>query len=138
MPAPHGPRPLALLTGASRQASIGAAIALHLARDGWDVATTFWRAYDAAMPHRGDPADADRLSEQIVACGARTVAIEADLNLVETPGRVFDAVESAIGPVSALVLSHCHSVDSDILETTIESFDRHFAVNARGRSGREE
>ena len=108
MPAPHGPRPLALVTGASRQASIG-----------------------AAMPHRSDPADADRLSEQIVACGARTVAIEADLNLVETPGRVFDAVESAIGPLTALVLSHGHSVDSGIIDTTIESFDRHFAVNAR-------
>jgi 3-oxoacyl-[acyl-carrier protein] reductase len=33
--------------------------------------------------------------------------------------------------VSALVLAHCHSVASGILDTTVESFDRHFAVNAR-------
>ena len=42
----NGSRPLALVTGASRRKGIGAAIALELARAGWDVATTFWRAYD--------------------------------------------------------------------------------------------
>jgi 3-oxoacyl-[acyl-carrier protein] reductase len=124
-------RPLALVTGASRRAGIGAAIAVHLARDGWDVATTFWRAYDTTMPHGSDPADVGWLHEQLVACGARTTAVEADLSLVETPARVFDAVEGAIGPVTALVLSHCHSVGSDIVGTTTESFDLHFAVNAR-------
>jgi len=29
------------------------------------------------------------------------------------------------------VMCHCESVDSDISTTTLESFDRHFAVNAR-------
>ena len=28
-------------------------------------------------------------------------------------------------------MCHCESVDSSILDTTVESFDRHFAVNAR-------
>lgn len=122
---------LALVTGASRRAGIGAAIALNLARDGWDVATTFWRPYDRAQPHGGDPADVDWLHAEVVACGARSVAIEADLSLVESPGCVFDAVEARMGPVTALVLSHCQSVEGDMLETTVESFDRHFAVNAR-------
>ena len=36
---------------------------MHLARDGWDVAT-FWRAYDKAMPHGSDPADVEWLHEQ--------------------------------------------------------------------------
>ena len=126
-----GSRPLALVTGASRRAGIGAAIAVHLARDGWDVATTFWRPYDEAVPHGSDPGDVGWLRAQLVACGARTAAVEADLSLIETPARVFDAVEKAIGPATALVLSHCHSVDSDILETTSESFDLHFAVNVR-------
>jgi len=30
-----------------------------------------------------------------------------------------------------MVLAHCQSVDSDILNTTVESFDLHFAINAR-------
>jgi 3-oxoacyl-[acyl-carrier protein] reductase len=126
-----GRRPLALVTGASRRKGIGAAIALELARGGWDVATTFWRAYDETMPWGSDPADADWLREQLVACGVKTAAVEADLSLVETPPSLFDAVEQAIGPVTALVLCHCQSVDSDILGTTVESFDLHFAVNAR-------
>ena len=33
--------------------------------------------------------------------------------------------------MTALVLSHAESVDSDIRSTTVESFDRHFQVNAR-------
>lgn len=126
-----GPRPLALVTGASRRKGIGAAIALELAQGGWDVATTLWRAYDQTMPWGSDPADADWLREQLVARGARTAAVEADLSLVETSPSLFDAVERVIGPVTALVLSHCQSVDSDILGTTVESFDLHFAVNAR-------
>jgi 3-oxoacyl-[acyl-carrier protein] reductase len=36
-----------------------------------------------------------------------------------------------IGPVAGLVMSHAESVDGSILTTTIESWDRHFAVNAR-------
>jgi 3-oxoacyl-[acyl-carrier protein] reductase len=127
----NGSSPLALVTGASRRKGIGAAVALGLARGGWDVATTFWRAYDETMPWGSDPADAGWLREQLVAYGVKTAAVEADLSLVETPPSLFDAVEQAIGPVTALVLSHCQSVDSDILGTTVASFDLHFAVNAR-------
>ena len=35
------------------------------------------------------------------------------------------------GAVTAMVMCHCESVDSGIMTTTVESFDRHFAVNAR-------
>jgi 3-oxoacyl-[acyl-carrier protein] reductase len=127
----NGSRPLALVAGASRRKGIGATIALHLARGGWDVATTFWRAYDETMPWGTDPADVDWLREQLVACGVKTAAVEADLSLVETPPYLFDAVERAIGPVTSLVLCHCQSVNSDIIGTTVASFDLHFAVNAR-------
>jgi 3-oxoacyl-[acyl-carrier protein] reductase len=126
-----GSRAVALVTGASRRRGIGAAIALSLARAGWNVATMGWRAYDQRMPWRSDPTDAAWLRDQIGAAGARTVAVDADLTLVETPARVFDTVEAALGEVTALVLAHTEGVDSDIMTTSVESFDRHFAVNAR-------
>lgn len=124
-------RPIALITGASRRIGIGAAIALSLARAGWDIATTFWQPYDESMPWGSNPTDVVWLQEQLATLGAKTMAIHADLSLVSAPGQIFDQVEQQLGPVSALILSHCQSVDSNILNTTIESFDLHFAINAR-------
>ena len=71
----------------------------------------------------------------------RRSAATADLADAEAPERVVEQVTRVLGPVWALVLSHSESVDSGMLDTSVESFDRHFAVNARAawlliRSGR--
>ncbi|QES45021.1 hypothetical protein DEJ49_32100 [Streptomyces venezuelae] len=42
------------------------------------------------------------------------------------PGRLLDGVEREPGNVTAPVL--CESVDSGLLDTTLESFDLHYAV----------
>lgn len=55
----------------------------------------------------------------------------ADFAQPDEPERVFDEVIQALGPVTALVLGHAESVNSTIMDTELESFDRHFAVNAR-------
>ncbi|MFN7929931.1 MAG: SDR family oxidoreductase [Blastocatellia bacterium] len=124
-------RPLALVTGASRANGIGASIALALAQSGWDIALAFWQPYDAAMPWGSNPAEVPALCAQLQNLGARTFTITADLSLTDSPTYIFASIERDFGMVTALVLSHCYSVDSDILTTSIESFDRHFAVNAR-------
>jgi 3-oxoacyl-[acyl-carrier protein] reductase len=81
----------------------------------------------------GAPADGEPATvvEAVRAGGGRALAVEADLAEPGTPAGVLAAVEDGLGPVTALVLSHCESVDSDIRTTTVESFDRHMAVNAR-------
>ena len=124
-------RPVALVTGASRSVGIGAAIALALAQSGWDVAITFWRPYDSSMPWGSDPEEVQSLCASLEGRGARATAIEADLSQTGSAEYIFDAVERDLGPVTSLVMAHCYSVDSDILTTSVESFDRHFAINAR-------
>lgn len=56
--------------------------------------------------------------------GADTVAIEADLADPEAPARVFDQAQSRLGHITALMMCHCDSVDSGLLDTTLGALDR--------------
>ena len=123
-------RPVALVTGASRIGGIGAAVSERLAGLGFNVAITFCRPYDERMPWGTNPTDVGEIVRRIEGGGVSAMAVEADLTDVDAPGAVFDALDPW-QPPQVLVLCHCESVDSDITSTTIESFDRHFAVNAR-------
>jgi 3-oxoacyl-[acyl-carrier protein] reductase len=124
-------RPLALVTGVGRLAGIGASIATRLAGGGWDVATCHWTAYDERMPWGPQPGDVAAIGDALRDRGARTVAVSADLSEPDSPAAIFDQVHEQLGPVRALILCHCESVDSGLLDTTLESFERHFAVNTR-------
>ncbi|MFB7294354.1 SDR family oxidoreductase [Streptomyces rubiginosohelvolus] len=131
-PAPAPSRPIALITGVGRSIGIGAGIARRLAASGWDVAFTYWTPYDRRMEWGAEPGAAASIGQELAEAGARTAAIEADLTDPDAPARVFDEAEQRLGgPVTALVLSHAESVDSGLLDTTVEAFDRHFAVNSR-------
>jgi len=95
--------PLALVTGAARSNSIAAGIVPRLRADGWTVVTSDLDSGDHP----------------------------ADLSDPAAPEALIDRVRRDHGELSALVLSHAHGVESGILDTTAESFDRHVAVNAR-------
>lgn len=124
-------RPVALVTGVGRTAGIGAGIASQLAASGWDIALNYWTRYDERMAWGVEPRAADAIQRALAGYGAATVAIEADLAETDAPVRIFDQAEQRLGGVTALVMCHCESVTSTLLDTTVESFDRHFAVNAR-------
>jgi len=124
-------RRVALVTGVGRRIGIGAAVTERLARDGFDVGFTYWAPYDDRMPWGADGQTPEELTTRLDEAGAQSVAIEADLEVVEAAAEIFDRIEANLGSVSVLVMCHCESVASGILDTTIESFDRHFAVNAR-------
>ena len=124
-------RAVALVTGVGRTVGIGAGVAARLAVSGWDIAFTYWAAYDERMTW-GPEQDATAAIRQVLTRnGAAAVPIEADLAGTEAPASIFDQAERALGNVTALVMCHCESVDSGLMDTTVESFDRHFAVNSR-------
>jgi 3-oxoacyl-[acyl-carrier protein] reductase len=124
-------RPIALVTGAGRRRGIATAIAQRLAETGWEVAFTHLGSYDARMPWGTDAGAVNELAEHLHAAGARVCQIQVDFEDTNAPAQVFDQVLRELGPVGALVLGHCESVASGIMATDLESFDRHFAVNAR-------
>lgn len=124
-------RPVALVTGVGRSVGIGAGVARHLAAAGWDIGFTYWSAYDGRMDWGVEDGAAGSIGAELAERGVASVAVEADLADPSAPVRVFDAAEERLGGVTALVMCHCESVDSGLLDTTVDSFDRHFAVNAR-------
>jgi 3-oxoacyl-[acyl-carrier protein] reductase len=105
-----------LVTGVGRRAGIAASIADRLREDAWQVVTTGWRSYDARMDWG---ADDQPLADH-----------DVDFTDPDAPDQLF-RVLAGDGPITAMVMCHAESVDSDIHTTTVESFDRHFAVNAR-------
>ncbi|TCC62929.1 SDR family oxidoreductase [Kribbella pittospori] len=131
MTQPTSDRPVALVTGVGRTVGIGAGIARQLAASGWDIAFTYWTAYDERMTWGVQSGATDEITKELTGLGATAVPIEADLVDPAAPERIFTAAEERLGGVTALVMCHTESVNSGILDTTLESFDRHFAVNAR-------
>lgn len=119
----------ALLTGVGRRRGIAAAIARGLAADGYDLALNYFEPYDRRV--LGERSDVDLLAEELRAGGARVELIPGDLEDPEVPPSLVAAARGALGPLGVLVTCHCESVDSSILDTTVDSFDRHYAVNVR-------
>jgi len=110
----------ALVTGASR--GIGRASALALARAGAQV-----------LVHYGRGArEADGVVAEIRKAGGRADAIATDLGAADGAGKLARQARSIVGDrLDILVASAGISKAATIEQTTLEDFDRLFAVNVR-------
>jgi 3-oxoacyl-[acyl-carrier protein] reductase len=121
----------ALVTGVSRQAGIGAAIARALARDGTNVFITYYRPYDNAV---GVPADSDepeKILDDLRAWKIRAEGLELDLSDPNAPKELFDCAEGHCGPICILVNNATYSLRDSIEALSPEHIDKHYAINVR-------
>ena len=123
--------PVALITGVGRRRGIGSSIAVGLAADGWDLVLSHWRPYDDRVGHEQGAADPEELMDELRRAGRKVELVPADLEQAACGDALVQRAGELLGAVDALVLSHAESVDSGVLDTTVESFDRHYAVNVR-------
>ena len=127
---PKNRRGTVLVTGVGRSRSIGAGLALGLAQDGWDLMLSHCRPYDDRLGYEQGPHDTEDVADACRAAGTRALVVEVDLESVQGPTQLVE-VAAGMGPLKGLVMSHTESVNSSILDTTLESWERHFAVNVR-------
>ena len=139
---------VALVTGANH--GIGAATAQALAACGAAVVASYLRIPDdgdAAVPEKyckNRAMNAGDVFAAIEMQGGRAVAVEANLEEPKTPARLFDAAESAFGPVDILINNATGWVADTFsptpsdrfghqqLRVSSETIDKQFAVDARG------
>ncbi|RMF01125.1 MAG: SDR family oxidoreductase [Alphaproteobacteria bacterium] len=112
-------RKAALVTGAAHR--VGRAIALHLAREGWDI----------GIHHNRSGAQAEETAHEAQAFGAKTQTFACDLADVEAVERLAAEFCEAF-PDAALLVNSAAVFERDTAETfDSRLFDRHMAINAR-------
>ena len=118
----------ALVTGASRRAGIGAAIARRLAQAGADLVLHTWSPHDADQPWGADEGGPEALAHELSELGRRVELIEADFADPQAPV----ALVRGAGQLDILVANHARSTPWMPLERiTAEEIDLAYAVNTR-------
>ncbi len=112
---------VALVTGVSRPAGIGAAIARELAEAGATLVVGSFRAYDEQQTWGPGPDDA----------ALRRDAVDLDLGAPDGPARLFAEAIRRHGHVDVLVNNAAHWADGAIEQVDVAQLDRHYAVNLR-------
>lgn len=122
-----------VVTGVSRRAGIGYAIACTMAAYGASVFCHHFAPHDRAQPWGADDVDAvlDGVRGHLVG-DARVADVEADLGDPDAPERTIAAAVAAFGRVDALVCNQALSgSDAALGSLTAADLDRHWAVDAR-------
>ena len=109
--------PVALVTGAARR--LGRAIALGLARAGWDV----------AVHYRDSATEAQQVAADIAALGRRAVTLRCDLAIEADVRTLLAQAIAALGPVRCVV-NNASLFDYDSADDfTVARLDAHMHAN---------
>jgi 3-oxoacyl-[acyl-carrier protein] reductase len=122
---------IAVVTGVSRRAGIGFAIARRLLRDGGKVLLHSFSAHDAEQPWGADPGGIDALIGELGGASDRLQHIESDLGDPDAPPQVIEKAVEVFGAVDTLVLNHAMGSNQSLETATVEELDRVWTVNAR-------
>lgn len=119
MTASAGPRPVALVTGASY--GVGAATAASLARAGFDLAITATRR-----------SNLERTGADLAPVGCRIVPLELELTSPDSIGKAFDDVIAALGRVDVLVSNAAVNLRKAAVEVTPLEWSAVMTANVAG------
>jgi 3-oxoacyl-[acyl-carrier protein] reductase len=121
---------VALVTGVSRRAGIGFAVARRLLDAGAHVLVHSWAPHDAEQPWGADAGGVDAVLAELDG-GERLQHVAADLADPAAPGRVVEHAVATFGALDVLVANHARSSSLALEAVTAEELDAAWAVNAR-------
>ena len=126
----------ALVTGVSRRAGIGYAVARRLAALGASLFLHRYAPHDRDQPWGEDPGGVQAVvagvRDALAAVDASVHHLELDLALPEAPARLIEAAADAFGHLDILVCNHARSGGDGPLGTLdAKMLDAHWAVNTR-------
>jgi 3-oxoacyl-[acyl-carrier protein] reductase len=110
----------AIVTGAS--GGIGRAVALRLARDGFQV----------VVHYTGNAAKANEVAEEIQSAGGKAITVQADVARKTDVADLFERASSELGEIHVVV--HCAGIMSlsPLIKNDVAQFDKTIATNLRG------
>jgi NAD(P)-dependent dehydrogenase (short-subunit alcohol dehydrogenase family) len=119
MPIPPSIPRVALVTGSAKR--LGRAMALRLAREGFDI----------AIHYAGSEREAEATASEIRALGRRAITLRADLAVEAEVTTLISAVTDALGAPGVLVNNASVFERDEWDDATRESWDRHIEPNLR-------
>lgn len=122
---------VAVVTGVSRRAGIGFAVAADLLTAGASVLVHSWSPHDADQPWGADPVGDAGIVELLGGEGRRLRHVAADFADPKAPELVIATAMEAFGAVDVVVANHARSSNQSLAEVTAAELDLTWAVNAR-------